>query len=256
MTPANAYPCPRCGFRQDPPHPIHLRNCVPVSQWPEEARLRKAASLTGQPVAAYEVPAGVPGRNRLVRDDELDPEFATEVVSRRDARAARSLATHHTVEPSRERITTVQVRPVFSSEVKFGPVVKHSTQPDDLGPEVFERARARKAAYDAKQPENQTKESNADKPWWADMRETPDPEPDAEELADFVGVSTEARLQQEAETERLRLETDRVTIVTVGPVTVADYANPLACLTCGRVSKSKAGNAAHQRSHRVVEVVF
>lgn len=70
--------------------------------------------------------------------------------------------------------------------------------------------------------------------WYDAIPEAPDPEPD-EEMQSFVNpqAAIEERVQAEQEAETARLEAVAFT-----------------CQTCGRVSKSAAGDKAHQRAHQ------
>lgn len=280
--------CARCGFATD--DTWHYRNCVPTSQWPRELRERKAEAMhqqgpacdCGEPVNAHPIwrPEGWHFASTLAvveREPErvkpqglaeyrrLHPEanpLTAETVQIKEVRVEKDGRTREWERPEGIREARNRAEPcprcrrpmldramhITCKAVDGSPPPERPAgglQRDDIplrerrGPVVHTTADVRQGAG-----------------WFESMAiANEEPEPDEDELHDFVG-ETDSASEYDGDALRERLiaeqEAEHVRIVTVAPITAADYANPLACPTCGRVSASKAGSSAHQRSHKAV----
>lgn len=249
--------CPSCGFAAD--HMLHYRNCVPTSQWPRALRERKAAAMHGSELDIMEIDG-----QRLYVSAPLEPrEYAPEPEKprgiaeyRRLHPEANPLTTEHmTVREFRKREDggtdewdrVVGVREAMSQASPCPrcqrPMLDRSMhitcQPID-GSVIPVPAHGRLQRDDVPLTRRQpvvhtTADVRTGSGWFEGMADADEPEPDEDELRDFVGEN------EPSLAERLAAEQAAY----VPPID----ADPLTCPTCGRVSKSRLGHASHLRAH-------
>lgn len=261
-TQRRAKTCARCAFPDD--HILHFRNCIPTSQWPRALRDRKAAAMN-HPVAEDTErepervkPQGLAEYRRL--HPEANP-LTTENITVREHRKRTDGKTDEweRVVGVREAMNQAQPcprckRPLLDRSMHItcqpvdGSVIPDSgprnplKRDDVLGtprtPVVHTTADVRSGAA-----------------WYESLPQAEEPEPDEEEMRDFLGdsepdaemVDPEVLAKVIAEQESYRPVEP---VIDVLETARASDMSEHRCEFCDRSSPTRAGIVAHMRSHK------
>lgn len=204
MTTTRAKTCASCAFPTD--HMLHYRNCVPTSQWPRELRERKAAAM------GHEVPVDIdrePERtkpNGLAEYRRLHPEanpLTTENITVREFRKREDGGTDEwdrvvgvreamnkvgpcprCSRPMLDRLMHITCQPVDGSVIpdpdRRDPLKRDDVPLTPRTPVVHTTADVRGGAG-----------------WWESLPQAEEPEPDEDEMADFLAAAQDALTRAE-----------------------------------------------------------
>lgn len=276
-TARRALTCASCGFSND--DIWHFKNCVPTQYWPAHLRDQKRAAMNqraavcecGEPLSAHPIhdghgwhfatlahaPERAPERVKTslheyrLAHPEANPLTAEQrMVTETRTNLKGEEETFERPKTIREAVNEVQPctrcgRPLIDRMMHITCQPKDGTIPPPYPPrDVLKRDALPPVTRRPKvHTEADVKVGNA----WFEGESGPigddAVDEDDPELADFLdpGAGLRAQLQAEAVAEHERRET------------ASEAVHPFTCPDCGRVSKSAAGNAAHQRSHKPKE---
>ncbi len=273
-TARRALTCPSCGFATD--HQYHLLNCVPPSQWPRDFRERKMAAMHGSELDVMEID----GKRMYV------PAPITPSVHEPEPEKPRGIAEYRRLHPEANPLTTEKItvrefrkredggtdewdrvvgvkeamhqaercprcnRPMLdrSMHITCQPVDGTIPPPEPRGRLVRDDV-----PLTPRHPVIHTQdEVRTGAAWYEALPEATEPDADEDEMRDFIGGVDEPTLAERLAAEQAAYVpgeqiTEPIEIVEAG---LRSTINPLpfTCPTCGRVSKSAAGNSAHQRA--------